>query len=149
MQEQSGGYQRGEFSISTDPSRLDLDLIHSFLTKVYWAEGIPLGTGKKSIENSLCFGIYHQGGQVGFGRVITDYSTYGYIGDVFILENHRGKGLSKWLVESMMSHPELQGLRRWMLATRDAHGLYARYGFKPLKAPGKWMEIHDPEVYRR
>jgi GNAT superfamily N-acetyltransferase len=116
---------------------------------VYWAEGIPLGTVKKSIENSLCFGIYHQGGQVGFGRVITDYSTYGYIGDVFILENHRGKGLSKWLVESMMSHPELQGLRRWMLATRDAHGLYARYGFKPLKAPGKWMEIHDPEVYRR
>jgi GNAT superfamily N-acetyltransferase len=141
-------FQRGEFSISTDKTKLNTSVIHGFLKKVYWSEGIPLETVKRAIENSLCFGIYHQGGQIGFGRVITDYATYAYIGDVFILENYRGRGLSKWLVESITVHPELQGLRRWMLATRDAHGLYARFGFKPLKSPDKWMEIHNADVYR-
>ncbi len=142
-------FQRGDFLISTDPSRLDLNLIHAFLTKVYWAAGIPLETVKRSIENSLCFGIHHQGAQIGFGRAITDYATFAYIGDVFILEKYRGRGLAKWLVESMTAHPELQGLRRWMLATRDAHALYARFGFQGLKFPDKWMEIHNPGVYQR
>ena len=140
---------RGEFLISTDPSRLDLNLIHTFLAKVYWAEGIPVETVKRSIENSLCFGIHHLGEQIGFGRVITDYATFAYIGDVFILEKYRGRGLAKWLVESMTAHPELRGLRRWMLATRDAHGLYSRFGFRGLKSPEKWMEIHNAGVYRR
>jgi GNAT superfamily N-acetyltransferase len=142
-------FHRDQFLISTDRTRLDLNLIHAFLTKVYWSEGIPLETVKRAIENSLCFGIHHQAAQIGFGRVITDYATLGYIGDVFIVEKYRGRGLAKWLVESMTAHPELQGLRRWMLATRDAHGLYSRFGFRGLKSPEKWMEIHNAGVYRR
>ncbi len=139
----------GEFLISTDRSKLDLNLIHSFLTKVYWAQGIPLETVKRSMDNSLCFGIHRGENQVGFGRVITDYATFAYIGDVFILESYRGRRLAKWLIENMMAHPDLQGLRRWMLATRDAHDLYAPYGFTLLKSPDRWMEKHDPEVYRK
>jgi GNAT superfamily N-acetyltransferase len=141
--------QKGEFSINTDKTKLDYGIIHRFLRESYWAEGIPLKTVKKGIENSLCFGVYHQGRQIGFARVITDYATYAYLGDVFILANYRGRGLSKWLVEVITGHPELQGLRRWMLATRDAHGLYVQFGFKGLKAPDRWMEKHNPDVYRR
>jgi len=141
--------RRGEFLISTDPDRLDVHLIHSFLTDSYWARGIPLEVVARSIQNSLCFGIYANGKQVGFARVISDFATYAYVGDVFVLESCRGHGLGKWMMESIMRHPRLQELRRWTLLTRDAHGLYAQFGFTPLKAPERYMELHDPEVYQR
>jgi len=102
---------------------------------------------RRSIQHSLCFGIYQGGQQVGFARVITDRATFAYIGDVFVVESHRGKGLSKWLMQCIKSHPDLQGLRRWSLITRDAHGLYRQFGFTALKSPHNWMEIHDPNVY--
>jgi GNAT superfamily N-acetyltransferase len=140
-------WQQGEFEISTDPARIDLRAVHEFLTNCYWARGIPIGTVQRSIANSLCFGIYRGAQQVGFGRVITDRATFAYLADVFVLPDYRGRGLSKWLMECIMAHPELQGLRRWMLATQDAHGLYRRYGFSQLKAPERWMEIHHADVY--
>ena len=124
-------------------------MIHSFLTESYWAKGIPRETVARSIENSLCFGVYAEGKQVAFARVISDCATYAYIGDVFVLESFRGHGLGKWMMECIMQHPELQGLRRWTLLTRDAHGLYSQFGFSPLHAPDRYMELHDPEVYRR
>ena len=137
--------RRGEFLISTDPARLDLDLIHGFLTNCYWAKGIPRDTVQRSIEHSLCFGIYHEGAgngvQVGFARVISDFATVAYLGDVFVLEAYRGRGLSKWMMECIMQHPSLQGLRRWILLTRDAHGLYSQFGFTPVKAPDRYMEL--------
>jgi GNAT superfamily N-acetyltransferase len=139
---------RGEFCLSTDPDRLDLDMIHGFLTTCYWAEGIPRETVLRSIENSLCFGVYKDGAQVGFARVISDFATYAYIGDVFVLEEFRGQGLSKWMMEAIKSHPKLQGFRRWTLLTRDAHSLYAQFGFAPLQKPERYMELHDPDVYR-
>ena len=141
-------HQRGEFVVSTDPSRLNLDGIHAFLTNSYWAKGIPREVVARSIEHSLCFGIYHvSGGQVGFARVISDFATIAYLGDVFVLESHRGRGLSKWMMECIMKHPDLQGLRRWILLTRDAHELYAKFGFTPLKAADRYMELHRPDVY--
>jgi len=139
---------RGEFLLSTDPERLDLNLIHNFLTDSYWARGIPVEVVARSIQNSLCFGVYARGRQVGFARVISDFATYAYIADVFVLESFRGHGLGKWIIESIMQHPRLQGLRRWTLVTRDAHGLYAQFGFAPLKTPERYMELHDPEVYQ-
>ncbi|HEU5414780.1 MAG TPA: GNAT family N-acetyltransferase [Candidatus Angelobacter sp.] len=138
---------RGEFEISTDPARIDLVAVHAFLTNSYWAAGIPLETVERSIRNSLCFGIYQRNCQVGFARVITDCATFAYLGDVFLLQEHRGQGLSKWMMECIMAHPELQGLRRWSLLTRDAHGLYRQFGFTELKSPQRWMERHDPEIY--
>ena len=140
-------HRQGKFVISTDKERLDLDVVHGFLTESYWAKGIPREVVARSIENSLCFGVYGDGKQVGFARVISDYATYAYIGDVFVLESYRGHGLGKWLMECIMCHPWLQGLRRWSLATMDAHGLYAKSGFSPLKTPERFMELHDPEVY--
>ncbi|MBZ5705850.1 MAG: GNAT family N-acetyltransferase [Acidobacteriia bacterium] len=142
-------YRRGEFTISTDRARLDLDVIHGFLTDCYWAKGIPREVVARAIENSLCFGVYSEGKQVGFARVISDYATYAYIGDVFVLESHRGRGLGKWLMECIMQHPQLQGLRRWSLVTNDAHALYGPFGFTALKSPEKHMELHNPEVYER
>ena len=143
-------HRRGEFVISTDPTRLDLDVIHNFLTNCYRAKGIPRDVVARSIEHALCFGIYDGGGaQVGFARVISDFATIAYLGDVFVLESHRGRGLSKWLMECVMQHPSLQNLRRWILLTRDAHGLYARSGFTPLKTPERYMELHQPNVYER
>ena len=142
-------YAKGPFVISTERARLDVPLIRNFLASSYWAGGIPLAVVQKSIENSLCFGVYDGAAQVGFARVITDYATYGYLGDVFILDTHRGKGLAKWLMESVMAHPDLQGLRRWGLATRDAHSLYAQFGFAPLAAPENTMEISYPGIYLR
>lgn len=142
-------YHRREFTISTDPARLNLDVIHRFLADSYWAKGIPREVVARSIENSLCFGLYAEGKQVGFARVISDYATYAYIGDVFVLESHRGLELGKWLMECILQHPRLQGLRRWALATRDAHGLYAQFGFTPLHVPERHMEIHNPTVYER
>jgi GNAT superfamily N-acetyltransferase len=137
----------GEFEISTDPARIDFAAVHRFLTASYWAKGIPLETVQRSISNSLCFGIYRGTEQAGFARVITDRATFAYLGDVFVIETFRGRGLSKWLMQCIVSHPELQGLRRWSLVTRDAHKLYERFGFHELKAPERWMEIHRPDVY--
>jgi GNAT superfamily N-acetyltransferase len=141
-------YRRAEFSISTDRSRLDLNVIHNFLTNCYWAKGIPREVVARSVEHSLCFGVYDgSGSQVGFARVVSDFATVAYLGDVFVLESHRGRGLSKWLMECVMQHAQLQGLRRWILLTRDAHGLYEKSGFAPLQAPERYMELHNPNVY--
>jgi GNAT superfamily N-acetyltransferase len=140
--------RRGDFLISTQRARLDLDVIHGFLASSYWAKGIPRETVARSMENALCFGIYDStGAQVGFARVVTDYATVAYLGDVFVLESHRGHGLSKWLMECILRHPALQNLRRWILLTRDAHGLYSQFGFKPLESPERYMELHRPHVY--
>jgi len=140
-------WAQGEFLISTDPRKLDLDLIHGFMESAYWCENIPRGTVGASIANSLTFGIYREDEQVGFARVITDYATIAYLGDLFIVEAYRGLGLSKWLMNVIVSHPRLQGLRRWILATLYAHGLYEQFGFKKLNAPERWMERWDPDVY--
>jgi N-acetylglutamate synthase-like GNAT family acetyltransferase len=143
--------RRGEFLISTDRALLDLHMIHGFLASCYWAKGIPRELVARSIENSLCFGIYEGAGekstQVGFARVVSDFATVAYLGDVFVLESHRGRGLGKWLMECIVQHPALQGLRRWILLTRDAHGLYEQFGFKPLKSAERYMELHRPDVY--
>jgi len=142
-------WTKGEFEISTDPARLDLNTVHGFLTASYWARGIPRQTVERSIENSLSFGIYHGARQVGFARVVTDRATFAYLADVFVIPDYRGRGLSKWMMECILAHPDLQGLRRWMLVTQDAHELYRNYGFVPLKAPERWMEIHRPDVYKK
>jgi GNAT superfamily N-acetyltransferase len=140
-------WRRGEFTISTDPSRLDLDLIHGFLTRSYWAEGRSRERVARAIAHSLPFGLYHPTGQVGFARVVTDHVVVAYLADVFVLEAYRGKGLGVWLVETIVGAPELQKLRRWILGTRDAHGLYRKFGFVELE-PGVLMEKLDPESDR-
>jgi len=140
-------WTRGEYTISTDPARLEINVIHSFLTESYWAAGVPVEVVKESIEHSLPFGVYRGDRQIGFARVITDYATFAYLADVFVLDEFRGEGLGKWLIEVVVSHPGLSGLRRWMLATRDAHGLYGKSGFTELKQPERWMERHAPRVY--
>lgn len=137
------------FSISTDPARLDVAVIHGFLAQSYWSPGIPEATVRRALANSLCFGVFFGADQVGFARVVTDRATFGYLADVFVLPEHRGRGLSKWLVAVVLEHPELQGLRRLLLATRDAHGLYLQLGFKPVAVPGNFMDRHDPDVYKR
>jgi GNAT superfamily N-acetyltransferase len=142
-------WSKGDYEISTDPARIDAVMVHEFLTNSYWAKGIPAETVHLSIEKSIPFGVYHGQQQVGFARIISDLATFAYLADVFILPSHRGRGLSRWLMACIVSHPDLQGLRRWMLATQDAHGLYAKFGFTPLKSPGSWMEIHRPDVYAR
>lgn len=139
---------RGDYVISTDPTRLDSDAIHRYLSRSYWAEGIPLDVVKRSLAASLCFGLYHSNRQVGFARVITDRATFAYLGDVYVLEEHRGRGLGKWLMDAVFAHSALLGLRRFVLVTRDAHALYARYGFTPLRNPPGYMEIHRPEIYQ-
>ena len=141
--------KRDRYLVTTDKTRLDLRVIHDFLRKSYWAAGIPIEVVERSIRNSLTFGLFCGEAQVGFARVVTDRATFAYLADVFVLEGHRGRGLSGWLMETVLSHPELQGLRRWMLATADAHGLYERYGFAALKKPEIFMERHDPDVYKR
>jgi GNAT superfamily N-acetyltransferase len=135
------------YEISTDPSRFDLDLIHDFLRSSYWARNIPREVVEKCIRNSLCFGAFTGKQQVGFARAITDRATFAYLSDVFIIPSHRGLGAGKALVRAMLDHPELQGLRRWLLSTRDAHGLYTKLGFKPLANTQNYMTIHDPNVY--
>jgi GNAT superfamily N-acetyltransferase len=140
-------WTKDEFSVTCDPRSQDLDVIHGFLSGAYWAKGIPKETVRRSIEGSLCFALLHKDKQIGFARVITDRATIAYLGDVFVLETYRGRGLAKWLMECVSSHPDLQGLRRWMLATSDAHGLYEQFGFKPLAKPHVFMERHDPDVY--
>ena len=142
-------YRLGEFVISTSRERLSLDVVHSFLTNCYWAKGIPREIVARSIEHSLCFGIYEgSGAQVGFARVVSDFATVAYLGDVFVLESHRGRGLSKWLMQCVMQHPALQHLRRWILLTRDAHGLYSKFDFTLVSAPERYMELHQPEIYK-
>jgi GNAT superfamily N-acetyltransferase len=140
-------FRRGDLVVSTDRTKLDVDLIHRFLSTSYWAGGIPKKVVLRSIENSLCFGVFSGARQVGFARVITDCSTFAYLADVFITQNHRGLGLAKFLLECILKHPDVQGLRRWSLATRDAHGLYAQFGFTPLREPDRFMERHNPDAY--
>ena len=135
--------------VDDDPARLDMDVIHGFLANTYWSQGIPREVVERAVRNSLCFGLYDGDRQVGFARVVTDRATFAYLADVFVLESHRGRGLSKLLVAEILGHPSLQGLRRWILATRDAHSLYGQFGFKSLKAPERFMELHDPDVYQR
>ena len=135
------------FTISSDPARIDVAAVHAFLTRSYWAAGIPLETVRRSIEGSMPFGVHRGDQQVGFARVITDRATFAYLADVYILEEWRGRGLAHRLMDAIQAHPELQGLRRWMLATRDAHGLYAAHGFTPVKEAGRWMEIARPGIY--
>lgn len=141
---------RDEFSISNDKAKLDIDAIHEFLsTKAYWSLNIPKEKVQTAIQNSLCFGVYHNEKQIGFARVVSDFSAIAYLGDVFILEEYRGKGLSKWLIENIMKHPNLQGLRRWILLTADAHELYRKFGWTDIEDPTKWMNVHDKDVYKR
>ncbi len=142
--------QRGEYVISTDPERLDRRLIHDFLARSsYWAADIPYDVVTHALEHSLCFGLYAPSGQVGLARVVTDYATVAYLADVFVLPDHRGRGLSKWLMQTVVEHPALQGFRRFLLHTRDAHGLYRQSGFTALSNPELAMERFDPDVYRR
>ncbi len=141
-------FEKDGFEVDTSGSRLDVDAIHQFLSKEsYWAQTRTLEQTKTAIENSICFGVYHGERQVGFARVVSDCATFAYIGDVFIIGEYRGRGLSKWLMEVIVAHPDLQNLRRWVLATRDAHGLYAQYDFNPLVHPDRWMERTAPDAY--
>jgi GNAT superfamily N-acetyltransferase len=141
-------WKRDEFTISTDKSRLQIGIIQKFLSEdSYWAQNRTLEQTTTAIENSLCFGLYTEGQQIGFARVVSDFATFAYIGDVFVLSEFRGRGLSKWLMEAMIGHPQLQGLRRWVLATKDAHGLYSQFGFHGLKFPERWMELPAPNAY--
>ena len=134
-------WHRDTYFISTDRARLNLDLIHQYLcNETYWASGRSREVVERSIQNSLPFGIYREGEQVGFGRVVTDYATFAWIADVFVLPEHRGRGLSKWMMEIMLAHPDLQGFRRWVLSTKDAHGVYEKFGFIKLHRPERWME---------
>jgi len=143
MRELPPGYE-----ISTDPARLDAAAIHAYLSRSYWAEGIPLAVVERSLEGSLAFGLYHQGRQVGLARVITDRATFAYLCDVYVLEDHRGHGLGEALMEAMQTHPDLQNLRRQVLVTRDAHQLYRRFGWSSLARGEGYMEILKPDVYR-
>lgn len=140
---------RGDYRLSMDREEMDLAAIHAFLSRTYWSPGIPPAVLARAIANSLCFGLFLGKDQVGFARVITDRATFAYLADVYVLEAHRGKGLSRWLMEAITAHPDLQGLRRFALATRDAHGLYERFGFRPLANPAAMMEILRPDVYQR
>ena len=132
--------KREQFTISTDPARLDLDAICDFLSRAYWAKGRPRERIERSLANSLAFGMYEDNKQIGLARVVTDFATFAWLCDVFIDEAYRGRDLGKWLMESILSHPELQGLRRWLLATRDAQGLYKQFGWTPLERPERWMQ---------
>jgi GNAT superfamily N-acetyltransferase len=137
------------YEISTDPQRLNVELIHRFLAEEsYWSPGIPRSIVERAIENSLCFGVYDPAAQVGFARVVTDRSTFALLADLFILEPHRGKGLSKWLMHCVVGHEDLQGLRRLLLLTSDAHGLYRQFGFEALGNPSRFMEVVRPDIYR-
>ena len=138
------------YEISTNRARLDLRAIHAYLVRSYWSPGIPLEIVERAVRNSLCFGVYEtaSGAQVGFTRVVTDYATFAYLCDVYVLEEHRGRGLSKWMMREVMAHPALAGARRAMLATRDAHGLYERSGFVVAGKAGNLMEVVRPDIYR-
>jgi len=137
------------YKISSETSDMDISVIHGYIARSYWAENIPLNTMETAINNSLCFGVFtDSGNQVAFARMITDTATFAYLADVFVLEEHRGKGISKWIMKNIIEHPKLQGIRRMALATSDAHGLYEQFGFKALSSPKSFMELHQPEVYK-
>jgi GNAT superfamily N-acetyltransferase len=140
-------WERGGFTVSTDRARLDLDVVHAFLAASYWAAGMPRAVLERAVENSLTFGVYHGDRQVGFARAITDLATYAYLSDVFVIDEYRGRGLSKWLLECVVAHPDLQGLRRFALFTRDAQSLYERYGFGPAHGASTYMERWSPNAY--
>jgi len=142
-------WRRDEFLVTTDPARVDLDVVHGFLASSYWAKGIPRETVRRSIEESIPFSLLSGDRLIGFARVVSDRATVAYLGDVFVLPEHRGRGLSVWLMECVVAHPDLQGLRRWILLTRDAHDLYKKTGWTSLASPDRWMERWDPEVYGR
>lgn len=136
------------YEVTSDIARFDVEAIHAALSRMYWSIDVPREIVERAMANSLCFGVLCDGSQVAFARVITDRATFAYLADVYVLEAHRGRGLSKRMMESIVAHPELQGLRRWLLATRDAHGLYEQFGFRPLSAPDRLMEIVRPNLYR-
>jgi GNAT superfamily N-acetyltransferase len=136
------------FVIDTIQGKLQTDVIYGYLSRSYWSENIPRAIVEKSVKNSFCFGVYHFEEQVGFARLITDFTTFAYLADVFILEEYRGKGLSKWLMHEIMTHPDLQTLRRWNLSTADAHGLYEKFGFTALQKPEVYMELVFPDIYK-
>ncbi len=139
----------GSYTISDDSNRLDLRAIHAYLTRAYWSEGIPFEIVRRAVRSSLCVGAYDTASaQVGLVRVISDYATFCYVCDVYVLEDHRGQGLSKAMLAMIMDHPKLQGLRRWSLVTADAHGLYRQFGFSPVAQPERHMERLDPDIYR-
>ncbi len=138
---------RGDYSISTDPARLDVDAIHAFLTMAYWSEGIGRDLVARALDGSLCFGLYLGTAQVGLARVVTDRATFAYLCDVYVLPSHRGRGLGEWLIETVMSHPALQGLRRFSLVTKDAQELYRKFGFAEVAVEGRHMEIARPGLY--
>jgi len=140
-------WTRDNFTITDDPQRLDREVIWRFLSSSYWAKNVPATTVDRSLANSLCFTLLDGTRQVGFARAVSDRATFAYLADVFVLDEYRGRGLGTWLVDCVLRHPDLQGLRRWILATRDAHGLYRKFGFTPLKDPARFMERHDPNVY--
>ncbi|HEY5640333.1 MAG TPA: GNAT family N-acetyltransferase [Dehalococcoidia bacterium] len=140
--------RRDGYVVTTDASRLDIDYIHSVLTESYWAHGIPRDVVSRGIENSLNFGLFTGQQQVGFARVVTDHAWFAYLADVFVDEAHRGRGLGKLIVEAVTSHPDLRSVRRIMLGTDDAHGLYRQFGFRPLDRPERWMERGDPTRYQ-
>lgn len=141
--------REGRYLVSTDASLLEIDRIHTFLTKSYWAGGIPREVVERSTEYSIPFGLYDSRNQVGFARVITDRATFAYLADVYVEEEYQSLGLGKLIMRAVMAHPDLQGLRRWMLATADAHGLYQQFGFSELRQPERWMEKHNPQAYTR
>jgi GNAT superfamily N-acetyltransferase len=136
-----------QYEVSTDAARLDVKAIHAFLAGTYWSPGIPIAIVERAIENSVCVGAYLDARQIGFARMVTDKATFAYLADVYVLEEHRGNGLSKRMVEGLLQLQELQGLRRMMLATRDAHALYEKFGFKALATPARFMELHNPNAY--
>ncbi len=140
-------WRRDPYLVSDDPALLDLDVIHAELARSYWAEGIPRAVVERSLANSLCFGLHLREAQIGFARAITDRATFAYVADVFVLAEHRGLGLGRWLVECVRAHPDLRGLRRLVLVTRDAHALYAKTGWKPLESPERYMEIVRKDPY--
>jgi len=137
------------YVISTEPALLDLEVVHGFISHSYWGKNIPKPLVERMIRNALCFGVYHHGSQVGFARIISDFATFAYLADVFVLPEHRGRGLSKALIGTIVAHPDLQGLRRWMLVTLDAHGLYEQFGFRSVANPERHMEMHQPGIYER
>lgn len=147
MRDEPREWVRGQFVISTDRARLDLDAVHQYISTSYWAAGMPRAVLDRAVENSLNFGVYDGQRQVGFARAITDRATYAYLSDVFVIDGYRGQGLAKWLMECVLAHPDLQGLRRFALFTRDAQGLYERYGFAPPRGASAYMERWTPNVY--
>lgn len=141
--------RKGDFLITTNNSKLDLKVIHNFLAnESYWSKNIPFEIVKTATENSLNFGLFFKDKQIGYARVVTDFATTAYLADVFVLKEFRSQGLSKWLMEIIMNHPKLQGLRRWVLLTQDAHELYKKFGWKTIANPERWMEKHNPDVYK-